>query len=90
MLVLTPPVGSVPEYVVAYVSSAAPPDPLPSDVWLDPADPGTASSGVTRRSVVRLHKLATLHQRDLVRLLGTIDERVLDGVRDIVRRTLML
>lgn len=63
VLVLTPPIGSVPEYVVAYVSSATPPDPLPSDLWLDPADPATASSGVTKRSVVRLHKIATLHQR---------------------------
>lgn len=90
VLVLTPPVGSVPEYVVAYVSSATPPDPLPSDLWLDPADPETASSGVTKRSVVRLHKIATLHQRDLVRLLGTLDDPMLQRVRDVVRRTLAL
>ena len=87
---MTPPIGLVPEYVVAYVSSATPPDPLPSDFWLDPADPATPSSGVTRRSVVRLHKIATLHQRDLVRLLGRLDALSISKVRDILRHTLML
>jgi hypothetical protein len=36
VLLLTNPVGSVPEVLVAYISSVVPPALLPSDILLDP------------------------------------------------------
>ena len=39
VLLLTGAIGSVPEVVVAYISSVIPPNLLSSDVLLDPAKP---------------------------------------------------
>ena len=39
VLLLTGTVGSVPEVLVAYISSVLPSQPLPSDLILDPAQP---------------------------------------------------
>ena len=36
VLLLTPPIGFVPEVLVAYISSVMPASPLPSDIVLDP------------------------------------------------------
>lgn len=72
VLVLTPPVGAVPEVLVAYMSSIVPNALLPSDVVLDPAQQEHSTTGLAVRSVVRLHKLATVHGRDIVRRLGHI------------------
>ena len=86
VLVLTAPLGNVPEYVVAYVTSAVPTDLLPSDLPVDPAaDAASAATGLTTRSVIRLHKLATLHQRDLVRALGCVADVLLATARERLR-----
>lgn len=39
VLLLTPPVGSVPEVLVAYISSVVPARLMASDLLLDPATP---------------------------------------------------
>jgi mRNA interferase MazF len=72
VLLLTGPVGSVPELLTAYITSVMPAPLLPSDIMLDPSQPEHASSGLKMRSVIRLHKLATLHQRLIVRYLGKL------------------
>lgn len=72
VLMLTSPVGSVPEVLVAYISSVMPPQMLPSDLVLDPHSTEHAATNLKTVSVVRLHKLATIHRRSVVRLLGHI------------------
>ena len=72
VLVLTPPVGTVPEVLVAYVSSVLPPTALPSDIVLDPAQADHAGTNLKTVSVLRLLKLATIHRRSLVRYLGKL------------------
>src|SRR5688572_8727679 len=72
VLVLTPPVGPVPEVLVAYISSIIPPAFLPSDVLIDPSQAEHASTNLKTSSVVRLHKLATIHRRSVIRRLGRI------------------
>ena len=72
VLVLTPPVGQVPEVLVAYISSVLPPTTLPSDMVLDPAQSEHAGTNLKTVSVLRLHKLATIHRRSLVRYLGKL------------------
>ncbi len=44
VLLLTGPVGTVPEVLVAYISSVLPTTPLPSDVLLDPTQPEYAGT----------------------------------------------
>lgn len=70
VLLLTSPVGTVPEVLVAYISSVLPAAPLRSDVILDPTQPEHADTHLKTVSVVRLHKLATLHASSIVRHLG--------------------
>jgi mRNA interferase MazF len=72
VLVLTPPVGPVPEVLVAYISSVIPPVSLPTDILVEPTLPEHASTHLKATSVVRLHKLATIHGRSVIRRLGRI------------------
>jgi len=88
VLLLTGPVGSVPEVLVAYISSVIPPQLLPTDVVLDPATSEHASTNLKTKSVLRLHKLATIHARSVVRRLGAIcgatASQVDDGLRSLL------
>jgi mRNA interferase MazF len=72
VLLLTEPVGPVPEVVVAYISSVIPAKRLPSDLLLDPATADFQSTNLKTPSVLRLHKLATIHTRGVVRYLGAL------------------
>jgi len=72
VLLLTGPVGTVPEVLAAYISSVQPPSFLPSDILLDPRTADHAATNLKTISVLRLHKLATIHQRSVVRRLGQI------------------
>ena|SRR5688500_15718405 len=76
VLLLSAPIGTVPEVLVAYMSSVVPAALLPSDTVLDPAQHEHSMTGLATRSVLRLHKLATVHARDIVRQLGHISPGV--------------
>ena len=65
--------GSVPEVLVAYISSVVPPTLLPTDVLVDPTRPEFRSTNLKTVSVLRLHKLATIHGSIIVRRLGTLN-----------------
>jgi mRNA interferase MazF len=71
VLLLTPPVGPVPELLVAYISSAMPSVVLASDLIIDPTAPQFATTNLKQLSVLRLHKQATLHQKTIIRFLGS-------------------
>ena len=73
VLLLTGRVGSIPEVLVAYISSVMPTQLLPSDLLVDPSKPEFRSTHLKTISTVRLHKLATLHSSSLVRHLGLLD-----------------
>lgn len=90
VLLLTCPVGSVPEILVAYISSVMPSPLLPSDLVLDPANADHASTNLKTRSVVRLHKLATIHSRNVVRHLGSLAPTTASDVEDRLRKLLSL
>jgi mRNA interferase MazF len=90
VLLLTGPVGSVPELLVAYISSVLPSVLLPTDIVLDPATAEHASTLLKTRSVLRLHKLATVHARNVVRLLGTLSDATALEVKGRLRLLLGL
>ena len=45
-----------------FISSAMPDDLLPTDFVLEPRHPSFPTTGLKRRSVLRMHKLALLHK----------------------------
>ncbi len=90
VLLLTGPIGSVPEVLVAYISSVVPTEFLPTDIVLDPTTPEHASTMLKTRSVLRLHKLATLHARNVVRRLGTLSDLTSVEVKEKLRVLLNL
>jgi len=73
VLLLTGKLGSVPEILVAYISSVVPNQLLPSDILIDPARPEYQTAHLKVRSALRLHKLATIHHSSLARRLGHLE-----------------
>lgn len=90
VLALTGYVGPVPEVLVAYVTSIMPSPILPTDILLDPADPEHAGAKLKQISVVRLHKLATLHRTDFVRFVGKVSPKTWTEVESKLRLLLNL
>lgn len=81
VLLLTGTIGSVPEVLVAYISSVIPPQTLASDLIIDPSTPEFEGTHLKVVSALRLHKLATIHSSSVVRHLGALDAKQLDVVR---------
>jgi len=73
VLLLTTAIGSVPEVLVGYISSVLPTQLLSSDLIMDPQKPDYRSTNLKTTSVLRLHKLATIHCSSLARFLGKLD-----------------
>ena len=90
VLLLTDPLGSVPEVLVAYISSVIPSALLPSDILLDPTATEHAATNLKTTSVLRLHKLATIHARNVVRRLGVLSRATASEVDGKLRRLLSL
>jgi mRNA interferase MazF len=72
VLLLTGPVGPIPEIVVAYISSVVPATLFPFDMLLDPSQPEMQTTNLKVISVLRLHKLATIHTTSVQRYLGKL------------------
>jgi mRNA-degrading endonuclease toxin of MazEF toxin-antitoxin module len=89
VLLLTGLVGTVPEVLVAYVSSVIPAQSLPTDLLMDPAQTEFQSTRLKIPSTLRLHKLATIHGSSLVRFLGRIspatEKTVATKLRDLLK-----
>ena len=73
VLLLTGSLRSVPEVLVAYISSVLPAQLLPSDLIVDPATTEFQGTHLKVRSALRLHKLATIHCSSLSRHLGRLE-----------------
>ena len=90
VLLLTGTIGSVPEVLVAYISSVVPPHPLASDLVIDPQASEFQTTHLKVVSALRLHKLATIHTSSVMRYLGTLDPAQYGIVRDKLRNLLGL
>jgi mRNA interferase MazF len=90
VLHLTGSLGTVPEVLVAYISSVVPPMLLPSDIVLDPETAEHSSTNLKTKSVLRLRKLATIHARNIVRRLGTLSPAASGQVDERLRALLDL
>ena len=72
VLLLSGPLGTVPEILVAYISSVVPTSLLSSDILLDLSQPSIQSTNLKVVSLLRLHKLATIHTSSVQRFLGKL------------------
>ena len=90
VLLLTGPLGTVPEYLVAYITSVVPPDRMPTDILLDPSQAEHASTNLRTASLLRLHKLATIHESDIMRITGQLSATVWTEVEIKLRLLLNL
>lgn len=90
VLLLSGPIGSVPEVLAAYISSVMPPAVLKSDIVLDPARGEHTETNLKTISVLRLHKLATIHCGNVVRKLGTLTPTTCKEVDEKLRTLLRL
>jgi mRNA interferase MazF len=90
VLLLTDPVGPVPELLGAYISSIIPDPMLPSDLLLDPASPDHGGTNLKVISIIRLHKLATIHLRDAFRRIGELAPATMQEVENRLRILLAL
>ena len=90
VLLLTTPLDTVPEILVAYISSVIPNRLLPTDILFDPTVPGFASTNLKGPSALRLHKLATIHCSSLARYLGVVNSETRSIVASKLRELLQL
>ena len=90
VLLLTGAIGSIPEILVEYISSVSPAPLLPSDVILDPTKSEFRSTHLKTKSVLRLHKLATIHYSSIVRSLGSLDPSSLAKITNKLKQLLGL
>ena len=88
LLLLTDPVGIGIEVVAAYISSVIPASLLPSDILLDVVQQPAMRLKVV--SVLRLHKIGTIHRSSLQRRLGSIDSLTQQQVDSRLRAILKL
>jgi hypothetical protein len=67
-----------------------PDDLLPTDFVLEPRHPSFPATGLKRRSVLRMHKLALLHKVLVLRVLGEGEQLLMFEVDQRLRLALGL
>jgi hypothetical protein len=90
VLTLTGSARTVPEVLVAYISSVIPHPLLTSDIVLDPANAEHQSTNLKAKSALRLHKLPTIHMSAVVRRLGGLSATTISEVDQKLRAVLNL
>ena len=90
VLLLTSPISASAEVVAVYISSVVPETLLSSDMVLNPHTPEYASTGLKVISLLRLHKLATIHSSSVKRFLGSLSGSTLQEVNAKLRVVLNL
>lgn len=78
------------DVILAFISSAVPRIPLPTDLLLLPPHPEFPVTGLKVPSVVRCDKLATVHRHILLGELGTLSPSLLGALDDCLRYALAL
>ena len=75
-LCLTSEIGNFDHIIIAFISSKIPDDLIESDFVIERNSPLCEGTGLTRDSVIRLHKIVTIPKSLIKRKLGVIDTSV--------------
>ncbi len=78
------------DVILAFVSSALPGRPLPTDLPLDPSHPEFRNTGLKVPSVIKCDKLATVRQRIVLGELGVLSPTLLQDLNQRLRHALEL
>jgi mRNA interferase MazF len=91
-LVLTPDhlLSRLEDVLCLFISSAVPEELLPTDFVLGPGHVSFLKTGLKRRSVLRMHKLALLHKALVLRVLGEGEQVLMHEVNQRLRLALGL
>lgn len=91
-LVLTPDhlLPRLDDVLCLFISAAMPDDLLPTDFVLESGHLSFPKTGLKRRSVLRMHKLALLHKALVLRVLGEGDQSLMQEVNQRLRLALGL
>ena len=86
-LVVTPDalIPRLDDLLCLFVSSSTPAELLPTDLHLETTDPSFERTGLITNSVFRAHKLALLHKRLVLRVLGEADKYLLEAINSRLR-----
>jgi mRNA-degrading endonuclease toxin of MazEF toxin-antitoxin module len=90
VLLLTGPLGTVPEVLAAYMTTVIPAALLPTDILIDPTQPQYSTSNLKQVTLLRLHKLATIHDSNVFRHLGHVSAATWGDVEAKLRMLLRL
>jgi mRNA-degrading endonuclease toxin of MazEF toxin-antitoxin module len=90
VLLLTGFLGTVPEILVAYMTSVVLSALLPTDLLIDPSLSEYAGTNLKGTTLLRLHKLATVHRRDVIRPIGALSPTAMREVEARLRSLLNL
>ena len=91
-LVLTPDhlLPRLEDVLCLFISSVLPEELLPTDFVLEPEHTSFLKTGLKRRSVLRMHKLALLHKALVLRVLGEGEQTLMLEVNQRLRLALGL
>lgn len=73
-----------------FIPSSTPEELLPTDLRLETSDPSFEQTGLKTNSVFRAHKLALLHKRLVLRVLGEADNDLLETMNSRLKIALGL
>jgi mRNA interferase MazF len=81
-VILTPDrlISRLDDVLCLFVSSSVPAELLPTDFVLEPTHPAFFQTGLRFRSIFRCHKLALLHKSLVLRVLGEVDDELMDEI----------
>ena len=82
---LTDAVGAHRHVVLAFITSAVPRVPEPTDVMLDPASVDFVPTGLRVCSVLRVHRMVTVSDSIIQRRLGVLTPNLQSEVRQRIR-----
>ena len=91
-LIVTPDalISLLDDVLCLFISSSTPEEFLSTDLHLDTTDRSFAQTGMKVGSVFRAHKLALLHKRLVLRVLGEADSVLLESINSRLRVALGL
>jgi mRNA interferase MazF len=76
VLCLTNAIGKYEEIIVCYITSKIPYEKLLSDIEIKKSEIGFENTGLLHSSTIRLHKLMTISQHEILGSLGTLPKNL--------------
>ncbi len=78
--IISPSYGKHKQVIIAYVTTKIS-DILPTDILLDPKKPYFSSTGLTRKLVIKLHRLSTFQPESLQEGDGVLSQKIVNEMK---------